>query len=96
MLSHHEISTLLLVQRSPAEVVALGLDIAVLRRERLVETEPLVTGGTMLRLTAKGIEVLGRLNSRFDIASDATGHTSDEDPTSDARSPNSHTRSTCQ
>jgi putative transposase len=39
MLSHHEISTLHLVQRSPAQVKALGLDTTVLRHERLIEME---------------------------------------------------------
>jgi hypothetical protein len=63
MLSHHEISTLLLVQRSPAEVKALGLDTAVLRHERLVEMELLMTGQTCPRLTSKGLEVLERLNA---------------------------------
>jgi hypothetical protein len=63
MLSHHEISTLLLVQRSPAEVKALGLDTAVLRHERLVEMELLMTGHTCPRLTSKGLEVLERLNA---------------------------------
>ena len=63
MLSHHEISTLLLVQRSPAAVKALGLDTAVLRHERLVEMELLMTGHTCPRLTSKGLEVLERLNA---------------------------------
>jgi hypothetical protein len=63
MLSHHEISTLLLVQRSPAEVNALGLDTAVLQHHRLVEMELLMTGHAFLRLTSKGLEVLKRLNS---------------------------------
>jgi hypothetical protein len=64
MLSHHEISTLLLVQRSPAEVKALGLDTAVLRHERLIEMELLMTGQRFPRLTSKGLEVLERLNVR--------------------------------
>jgi hypothetical protein len=63
MLSHHEISTLLLVQRSPAEVKALGLDTAVLRHERLIEMELLMTGHAFPRLTSKGLEVLKRLNA---------------------------------
>ena len=63
MLSHHEISTLLLLQRSPAEVNALGLDTAVLRHHRLVEMELLMTGHAFPRLTSKGLEVLKRLNS---------------------------------
>ncbi|MEW9586292.1 hypothetical protein ABQJ48_33160 [Paraburkholderia sp. DGU8] len=63
MLSHHEISTLLLVQRSPAEVKALGLDTTVLRHERLIEMELLKTGHAFPRLTSKGVEVLKRLNA---------------------------------
>ncbi|MFM0632348.1 hypothetical protein [Paraburkholderia xenovorans] len=63
MLSHHEISTLLLVQRSPAEVNALGLDTAVLRHEWLIEMELLMTGHAFPRLTSKGLEVLTRLNA---------------------------------
>jgi hypothetical protein len=72
MLSHHEISTLLLVQRSPAEVEALGLDTAVLRHERLVETELLMTGHAFPRLTSKGLEVLQRLNASCRRQWDAT------------------------
>ena len=63
MLSHHEISTLLLVQSSPAEVEAVGLDTARLRHERLVEIESLMTGRAFPRLTSKGLEVLQRLNA---------------------------------
>jgi hypothetical protein len=63
MLSHHEISTLLLIQRSPSEVEALGLETARLRHERLVEIELLMTGRAFPRLTSKGLEVLQRLNA---------------------------------
>lgn len=63
MLSHHEIYALLLVQHSPAEVEALGVDTAALRHERLVETELLAAGHAFPRLTVKGLEVLKRLNA---------------------------------
>jgi hypothetical protein len=63
MLSPHEISTLLLVQRAPYQVEALSEDTARLRHERLVEVELLATGGALPRLTSRGREMLRRLDA---------------------------------
>jgi hypothetical protein len=73
MLSPHELSTLLLVQRAPHQVEALGLLAARLRQEDLVEIHRLPTGHPMPSLTAKGQEVLRRLDAlgiRSLVASD--------------------------
>jgi hypothetical protein len=63
MLSPHELSTLLLVQRSPNQVEAFGIVAARLRQEELVEIGRLPTGHPMPLLTAKGQEVLRRLDA---------------------------------
>ncbi|CDY75844.1 hypothetical protein BGLT_04748 [Caballeronia glathei] len=63
MLSPHEISTLLLIQRSPYQVEALGDETARLRHERLVEVELLASGHAFARLTSSGLEMLRRLDA---------------------------------
>jgi hypothetical protein len=63
MLSPHELSTLLLVQRSPNQVEAFGQLAARLRQENLVEIGRLPTGHPLPLLTAKGQEVLRRLDA---------------------------------
>ncbi len=63
MPSPKEISTLLLVQRAPHQVEALGQVTARLRQEELVEITRLPTGSSMPLLTRKGHEVLRRLDA---------------------------------
>jgi hypothetical protein len=61
MLSPHEISTLLLVQRSPHQVEAFGQLAARLQQENLVEIGRLPTGHPLPMLTPKGQDMLRRL-----------------------------------
>ncbi len=61
MLSHHEISTLLLVQRAPQTFDAYGADLLNLQKQKLVEVERLRNGHTTAHLTRRGQEVLRRL-----------------------------------
>jgi hypothetical protein len=63
MLSPHEISTLLLVQRSPHQVEVFGQSTAHLRDEALIEIRRLPTGDPMPLLTQKGQEMLMRLDA---------------------------------
>ncbi|BAN25969.1 hypothetical protein [Caballeronia insecticola] len=63
MLSPHEISTLLLIQRSPNQVEVFGQLAARLRQEALVEITRLPTGVPMPLLTPKGHDMLERLNA---------------------------------
>jgi hypothetical protein len=61
MLSHHEISTLLQVRRSPHLVETRGADLLALQRRDLVEVHPLRNGACRAHLTRRGHEVLYRL-----------------------------------
>jgi hypothetical protein len=61
MLSHHEISTLLLLRRSPLQVESRGADLLALQRRELVEVQPLRNGASRAHLTRRGHEVLYRL-----------------------------------
>ncbi|SAL77484.1 hypothetical protein AWB71_05477 [Caballeronia peredens] len=63
MLSPHEISTLLLIQRSPNQVEVYGQLASRLRQEALVEITRLPTGVPMPLLTPKGHDMLERLNA---------------------------------
>jgi hypothetical protein len=63
MLSPHEISTLLLIQRWPHEVEALGQDTSHLQHAQLAEIERLASGVALPRLTSSGREMLRRLDS---------------------------------
>jgi hypothetical protein len=63
MLSPHEISTLLLVERAPHQVEVFGELAARLRQEELVEIARLPTGRAVPLLTQKGQEVLRRLDA---------------------------------
>jgi hypothetical protein len=63
MLSPHEIATLLLIQRTPFQVEALGEDTVRLLHEQLVEIERLATGRALPRLTSRGREMLRRLDA---------------------------------
>jgi hypothetical protein len=63
MLSPHEISTLLLVQRSPHQVEAFGQLAARLQQENLVEIGRLPTGHPLPLLTPKGQDILRRLGA---------------------------------
>ncbi|WP_321799925.1 hypothetical protein [Caballeronia sp. J97] len=69
MLSPHEISTLLLVQRSPHQVEVFGQLAARLRQEALVEITRLPTGVPMPLLTQKGQDVLKRLDALWKLRS---------------------------
>jgi hypothetical protein len=72
MLSPHEISTLLLIQRAPHQVEVFGLHAARLRQEALVEITRLPTGASMPLLTQKGQDVLKRLDALWKLQSDET------------------------
>jgi hypothetical protein len=61
MLSPHEISTLLLVQRAPQQVDVAAQFTMRLRQEALVEIIRLPTGHPVPMLTQKGQDVLRRL-----------------------------------
>jgi hypothetical protein len=61
MLSPHEISTLLLVQRSPNQVEVFGQLAARLRQEELVEIQEPPGGQPFPSLTRKGQDVLRRI-----------------------------------
>jgi hypothetical protein len=63
MLSPHELSTLLLVQRSPHQVEVFGSSAARLRQERLVDIARLPTGHPLPYLTQRGQEMLRRLDA---------------------------------
>jgi hypothetical protein len=63
MLSPHELSTLLLVQRAPHQVDVFGSSAARLRQERLVAIERLPTGRPVPYLTQRGQEMLRRLDA---------------------------------
>jgi hypothetical protein len=67
MLSPHEISTLLLVQRSPHQVEVFGQSTTHLRREALVEIRRLPTGDPMPLLTQKGQDMLMRLDALWKL-----------------------------
>ena len=69
MLSPHEISTLLLVQRSPHQVEVFGQSTAHLRQEALIEIRRLPTGDPMPLLTQKGQDMLMRLDALFKLRS---------------------------
>jgi hypothetical protein len=62
MLSHHQISTLLLIQRSPYHLESIGHEIAALEHEKLVEIDLPASGVPLARLTSRGREVLRRLD----------------------------------
>jgi hypothetical protein len=62
-LSPHELSTLLLVQRSPHQVDAFGQLAARLTQEELVEIRRLPTGHPLPSLTEKGQDMLRRLDA---------------------------------
>lgn len=66
MLSHHEISALLLVQRAPYQVEAKRHDLATLERKALVEIEQRKNGARIARLTQRGVELLRKLNKTVD------------------------------
>jgi hypothetical protein len=70
MLSPHEISTLLLIQRAPHQVEVFGQHAARLRQEALVEITRLPTGVPMPLLTPKGQDVLNRLDALWKLHSD--------------------------
>ncbi|PCE32501.1 hypothetical protein [Burkholderia ubonensis] len=61
MLSPHELSTLLLVQRSPYQVAVQRLDFVTLQRQALVEIERRESGARIARLTQRGSELLRKL-----------------------------------
>ncbi|MGU7779074.1 hypothetical protein [Burkholderia sp. PU8-34] len=61
MLSPHELSTLLLVQRSPYQVEVQRLDFVTLERQALVEIERRDSGARIARLTQRGSELLRKL-----------------------------------
>ncbi|MGU7773878.1 hypothetical protein ACV229_27320 [Burkholderia sp. MR1-5-21] len=63
MLSPHELSTLLLVQRSPYQVEVQRLDFVTLQRQALVEIERRDSGARIARLTRRGSELLRKLGS---------------------------------
>ena len=69
MLSPHEISTLLLVQRAPHQVEVFGQHAARLRQEALVEITRLPTGASMPLLTQKGQDMLKRLDALWKLQS---------------------------
>jgi hypothetical protein len=70
MLSPHELSTLLLIQRSPQQVEATGCHAARLRQKALVEITRLPTGHAVPSLTQKGREMLQRLGALRELPSD--------------------------
>lgn len=63
MLSPHEISTLLLIQRAPHQVEWSGQYAARLRQEALVEIGSLPGGDPLPLLTPKGQDLLRRLDA---------------------------------
>jgi molybdenum-dependent DNA-binding transcriptional regulator ModE len=65
MLSHHQISTLLFIQRSPFHFESVSHEITTLQHEKLVEIDRPASGIPRARLTSRGREVLRRLD-RFD------------------------------
>jgi hypothetical protein len=83
MLSHHQISTLLLIQRSPYHLESIEHEIAALQHEKLVEIDRPASGDPVARLTSRGREVLRRLDrfskapARF-VASLASGMREDD------------------
>ncbi|QCP49031.1 hypothetical protein FAZ95_07430 [Trinickia violacea] len=62
MLSPHEISTLLLVQRAPYQVEVQRLDFVMLEKKALVEIERRASGVKIARLTPRGSAVLRKLD----------------------------------
>jgi hypothetical protein len=72
MLSPHEISTLLLVQRSPHQVEVFGQSATRLRQEALVEIKRLSTGDAMPLLTQKGQDMLMRLDALSKLRASAS------------------------
>ncbi|MFM0321871.1 hypothetical protein [Caballeronia glebae] len=70
MLSPHEISTLLLIQRAPHQVEVFRQHAARLRQEALVEITRLPTGVPIPHLTPKGQDVLNRLDALLKLRSD--------------------------
>lgn len=62
MLSHHQISTLLLIQRSPYSLEFIEHEIAALQYEKLVEIDRPASGDPVARLTSRGRELLRRLD----------------------------------
>ncbi|BBU29013.1 hypothetical protein BTHE68_27470 [Burkholderia sp. THE68] len=69
MLSPHEISTLMLIQRAPHQVELFGQSTARLRQEALVEIRRLPTGDPMPLLTPKGQDMLERLDALWKLRS---------------------------
>ncbi|SAL83419.1 hypothetical protein AWB74_06600 [Caballeronia arvi] len=67
MLSPHEISTLLLVQRSPHQVEVSGQSTTHLRQEALIEIRRMPTGDSMPLLTQKGQDMLMRLDALWKL-----------------------------
>jgi hypothetical protein len=63
MLSHHQISTLFLIQRSPYHLESSKHEIAALQHEKLVEIDLPASGVPVARLTSRGREVLRRLDT---------------------------------
>ncbi|MDR5883361.1 hypothetical protein [Caballeronia sp. LZ032] len=63
MLSPHELSTLLLIQRSPHLVEAAGFHTVRLRQEALIEMTRLPSGHALPSLTPKGRDMLLRLGA---------------------------------
>ncbi|MGV2287259.1 hypothetical protein AAHK20_00975 [Trinickia sp. YCB016] len=61
MLSPHEISTLLLVQRAPYQVEVQRLDFVMLEKKALVEIERRASGAKIARLTPRGSALLRKL-----------------------------------
>ncbi|HLX02716.1 MAG TPA: hypothetical protein VKS80_11455 [Trinickia sp.] len=78
MLSPHEISTLLLVQRAPYQVEVQRLDFVMLEKKALVEIERRASGAKIARLTQRGFELLSRLGG-FDESGASAGPT-ESDP----------------
>ncbi|KAK42626.1 hypothetical protein BG58_39900 [Caballeronia jiangsuensis] len=72
MLSPHEISTLLLIERSPHQVEVFGQQAARLLQEALVEITRLPTGVPMPLLTPKGHDMLKRLDALRHLHSNET------------------------
>jgi hypothetical protein len=70
MLSPHELSTLLLVQRAPHQVEAFGQLAARLRQAELVEIARLPGGHSLPLLTPKGQDMLRRLDAFSTVRDD--------------------------
>ncbi|SAK97244.1 hypothetical protein [Caballeronia ptereochthonis] len=79
MLSPHEISTLLLVQRSPHQVEVFGQHAARLRQEALVEIARLPSGVPMPLLTPKGQDMLKRLDALWKLRSNGIDESDESD-----------------